>query len=272
MIILFNCSGQTCNQWLAFASCLANAHLNKQELIYPLMDPVFNETFQIRFEFLDDVNIRINRNNLLNIISKIIRKLDSFLGIPGKRIQWKEEDKMPHILWDWNSSVDYEALQRDQEYIRKVIVFPEEVIKRIDVWWKGNINVKKRTIAVHLRRGDYSNFAGGRFYYSNEDYKKWMQGLFSREYNLQFLLFSNEKIEISEFDNLPIMVMKGNVAEDLYAMSKCDFIMGPPSSFSRCAAYMGKKKRLVLLDRNKCYSFSDFYGSDDIRFYKSHTD
>ena len=94
----------------------------------------------------------------------------------------------------------------------------------------------------------------------------------SEQQCLLFLLFSNESLQEENFKDIPIIIMSGNAGEDLYAMSRCDYVMGPPSSFSRCAAYMGRTKRLVLLNKNERYSFSDFYKSNSIEFYKSHVE
>ena len=43
----------------------------------------------------------------------------------------------------------------------------------------------------------------------------------------------------------------------LYSMSQCEYIMGPPSSFSVWAARFGNKKLLVL-ERGYSYTIEDF--------------
>ncbi|MCI9128459.1 MAG: hypothetical protein HFG28_15105 [Eubacterium sp.] len=272
MIILFNCSGQTCNQWMAFASCLSNAHRYRKRLICPLIKSSFMRIFQINYQFLDDIKIHIYYNNFFGLISKTITKVSSVIKLKSKDPDWKLKNKKVYFFWNWNACIDYNALREGQEYITKVITFHPDVTSKIDKWWKSNIKEGQVTIAVHLRRGDYKNFSGGQYYYNDEQYVYWMKNLMSEQQCLLFLLFSNESLQEENFKDIPIIIMSGNAGEDLYAMSRCDYVMGPPSSFSRCAAYMGRTKRLVLLNKNERYSFSDFYKSNSIEFYKSHVE
>jgi len=54
-----------------------------------------------------------------------------------------------------------------------------------------------------------------------------------------FFIASNEKIskemtsDLEYFSNID-----GSAPEDLYALSKCDYILGPPSTFSYWAGFM----------------------------------
>lgn len=96
-------------------------------------------------------------------------------------------------------------------------------------------------VAVHIRRGDYINFEGGRFFYHLQVYEQLIQHLekciFTDKKNL-FLIFSNENLQIT-LQNTNYRMVKGTPIEDLYLMSMCDYIIGPPSTFSIWASFYG---------------------------------
>lgn len=97
-------------------------------------------------------------------------------------------------------------------------------------------------IAVHIRRGDYINFEHGRYFYDLNVYEDWIQHLekyiFTDKKNL-YLVFSNEKIETLNLKNITYQIEKNTDIEDLYLMSLCNYIIGPPSTFSMWASFYG---------------------------------
>jgi hypothetical protein len=54
--------------------------------------------------------------------------------------------------------------------------------------------------------------------------------------------------------------VKGNnqELEDMYALAGCDYIIGPPSTFSMWASFIGKVPLFHLHDREINFSLSDF--------------
>src|SRR5262249_46045568 len=56
-----------------------------------------------------------------------------------------------------------------------------------------------------------------------------------------FVVCSNEEIEKVSF--LPLQVIKGpgHVVKDIYLLAKCDYIMGPPSTYTLWASFYGNK-------------------------------
>lgn len=116
-------------------------------------------------------------------------------------------------------------------------------------------------VGVHIRRGDYLNWQGGKFYYDNNQYLEMMLKV-SRLFNLQkvgFLICSNENINISDFSNLKSFKLdNGSAALDLYALSLCNYIIGPPSSFSAWASSYGNVPLYFIRSINNDLSLSDF--------------
>ena len=107
-------------------------------------------------------------------------------------------------------------------------------------------------IGVHIRRGDYKQFADGRWFYSDEDYAKWMKSVKSSYAAIGktclFLIASNDVVQTNKFEDLDIIFEPRHFIVDLYLLAKCDAIIGPPSTFSQWAAFYGDKPLAMLLN------------------------
>jgi hypothetical protein len=111
-------------------------------------------------------------------------------------------------------------------------------------------------IGVLIRQTDYRQWWNGRFYYSTEDYARWMQqlldlGLYG---NTAIVIASDERQNPEAFSGLPCYFAPGAVNEgghwfdSFVALSRCDLIVSPPSTFSAAAAFVGNVPLLPLTD------------------------
>ncbi len=101
----------------------------------------------------------------------------------------------------------------------------------------------KTVVGIHIRRGDYKNFLGGKYFYELEAYKSVMNriaDIFGKE-KTAFVICSNEEIDLSDFNGLNVFKGPGHFVADLHALSLCDYIAGPPSTFSMWASFYGQK-------------------------------
>jgi hypothetical protein len=98
-------------------------------------------------------------------------------------------------------------------------------------------------VGVHVRRGDYRTFKGGRYYYDDDTYRRILFHLREQLADLRanFLICSNDTINASMHQNLTVTYGPGHPVQDLYCLAECDYIVGPPSSFSAWAAFYGDK-------------------------------
>lgn len=99
-------------------------------------------------------------------------------------------------------------------------------------------------VGVHIRKGDYEHFFNGHFNYSYSQYANWMFQVKNLYPNKQvyFYIASNEDVPVEYFRGLNICdktKIKATAAFDLYALSLCDRILGPISTFSRWASFYG---------------------------------
>jgi hypothetical protein len=61
-----------------------------------------------------------------------------------------------------------------------------------------------------------------------------------------FCLCSDSLIDTAELQGLPIWYERGALEDDFVALSKCHYVVGPPSTFGTWSAFLGGAKRVVL--------------------------
>ena len=184
--------------------------------------------------FLYDVN-----NTILNKSQKDV--LDT-LRKSGRKI---------NIVHEWDLHCP-NALTQNANWIRKIMTPSDYYVKRAENHIKSLKKNFDYIVGVHARRGDYKHYQEGRHYHSWKDYKKWIIqiiSIFKCEgcSNIGFLLCSNEAPNKEIFEDLPMYFSDENsMMTDMHMLSLCDFIIGPPSSFSTWVSWHGKVKRLII--------------------------
>ena len=158
---------------------------------------------------------------------------------------------------------DFENVYKYQDDIRKIISPQEKTIYSAKVFIDEIRRKYDTIVGVHIRRTDYKYWMEGKYYFEIEVYKKIIERvntLFSNK-NVGVIVFSDENIEqtdIVKIDNVFISHQK--VLEDMMSMSLCDYLIGPPSTFSGWASYYGNvPKYYVLDDKVNNLSIEDFY-------------
>ena len=101
-------------------------------------------------------------------------------------------------------------------------------------------------VAIHYRAGDYRAWAGGKFFFGPDVYSQLILRLQRRWPRAAFYLFSNEPEMNLQLDSQITTTNGSGEVEDFNSLSGCDLIVGPPSTFSTWAAFLGRSKRLVL--------------------------
>jgi hypothetical protein len=96
-------------------------------------------------------------------------------------------------------------------------------------------------VGVHVRRGDYARFAGGRYLYDPAVYRRLMGEM--RELlggGARFLVCSDETQDPEAFEGLPAVLGEGHPVEDMLALAGCDYLLGPPSTYTGWASFYGR--------------------------------
>jgi hypothetical protein len=105
-------------------------------------------------------------------------------------------------------------------------------------------------VGVHIRQDDYRQWKNGIHFYETKRYVQWMKELSERNPDNKFVFLVCASNHFNEllFHDLSVVKGPGSPAGDLHALSLCDRIMGPPSTFSSWAAYHGQVPLCVLHD------------------------
>lgn len=67
-----------------------------------------------------------------------------------------------------------------------------------------------------------------------------VEGCFEKE-KIRWLICSNEFIDLGYFSGFDTIKGNGQIVEDMYAFAACDYIVGPPSTYTGWASFYGKK-------------------------------
>lgn len=161
---------------------------------------------------------------------------------------------------------DAEALERYADLVRRIFTpvpaiarVADQAVKRV----RGEGGV---VVGVHVRQGDYRVHLGGRFYYPTEAYVRVMERLRDAlDGEVRFLITTDSEQDWDAFSHLPHERAKGSSVEDLYTLSACDLIVGPPSSFTLWASFYGRAPLAMITDPEGSLGPDDFVVAPDIK-------
>jgi hypothetical protein len=118
-------------------------------------------------------------------------------------------------------------------------------------------------VGVHIRRGDYATWNDGRFFYELEDYHQFMlriQKLY-KDRRISFFISSNEDFSLDIFTSCECRRFgkePSGAILDLYTLSVCDRIIGPFSSYSRWASFIGEVPLCFLETKDQLFTEESF--------------
>jgi hypothetical protein len=117
-----------------------------------------------------------------------------------------------------------------------------------------------KIVGVHIRQGDYGHFDGGRHFFTSEQYRKLMVKILEKfsDQKVIFLICSNIKQSEDVFTGVNFLFGTGHITEDLYALAQCDFIVGPPSTYSMWASFYGQVPLYIVRNINHVPNLEDF--------------
>lgn len=264
--------GQTCNQFWIYSNFITDA-IEK------------NEKFAI---WIPDVAFE-NFPNLLNseFISYPLysEKLASFFGykkyvkalktIFGNKYAINFFNFVLNMLPNQSfiiADVLTEKSQFRHKNLEKLLSYyiPEDaVVLKVDTFMASVREEYEIIIGVHIRYGDYRTWNNGKYFYTLEQYsvffKKISDVFISKK--IAFYIVSNERIDTSFFKDYNYFYFSNRLmAEDLFSLSKADYIIGPPSTFSAWASLYGTVPLYFIESSNSDFKIPDFINIKDIWF------
>ena len=225
------------------AYCIENNYKFKS-LDFDDMAPLYDGCVGFKRNFWD---------RLLFVGLKIVRKIQNKSIFKPFRIydydllerDGKVKPRDGSFVCGWNFRQDelvkkYQNVFQQKYKLRKVLYENNPFVRDF-------LSEKESSVCVgfHIRRGDYKEWNGGIWYYEKEEYIdifKKLERFLSAKHSgkkIIFYIFSNEDV-CSWFDNFSdVRISKNEWFIDQFLMSQMDYLMGPPSTFTMWASYIG---------------------------------
>lgn len=273
MVVINYKGGQLANRIVLFAHFIVNAIEHKHALVNPEFDeytPYFEGPATGNFQGYPITLGHYRHHKINRAYSRIVRLWADITyrwmpETPWYRIVriFKSHDKR-ELIYDLNQP-DFIASAKTKTVIAEGWLFKDrahiekhgDVLRQIFTPVEPYRSQAEEAIAearkevdvligVHIRRGDYARFWGGKWYYEDDVYEAKMLAL-QDYYATQgkrcgFFVCTNETLHRSNYDSsLRIYADRRHFIVDLHALSRCDGIIGPPSTFSIWASFYGKK-------------------------------
>lgn len=243
MKIIIDNAGQTCNKFWCYIQPLIHCINTKQKVIIPYHDAQIDYFPNL---LKNDYFIYPFYNKFLNRLLGIER----YTWWIRKCIKHKHHDFYPFLFKHFGNVFDYAWDSRresiPQEYfpeIRRIFRPSECIVQEVESLFRNMRKGADIIIGVHIRRGDYRLFMDGKYYYSFAQYTSLCKNIvsFFKGEKIVFFIASNDKIDAEVMSGIDYFTIQNtSVVKDLYGLSVCDYIIGPPSSFSRWASFYGE--------------------------------
>lgn len=165
----------------------------------------------------------------------------------------------------------YDLFEKYKGEIQELFAFDDKVIKTVERKIHCSPDDTTIRLGVHIRRGDYATWCGGHYFYNDEQYASQIQ---------QFCrLFPDKQIEIFICGNDPelnkdlyqqsfepghVHFPNGTPTEDLCLLSCCQYLIGPPSTFTLIASMYHDSRLYWMLDATTPLQLSAFRQFDEL--------
>ena len=198
---------------------------------------------------------------------------NNYKGLTWKVTHNKAWDKVFHFLGfkkGWYTMSDTRYLAQTKRQLQHIFRPREEIMERASNMIADIRREADMIVGVHIRHGDYKTFFNGRYYYTLDEFHQFMlriQTLY-KDRRVAFFISSNESFDVSIFKGCRCYRFgkepSGNIL-DLYTLSLCNRILGPWSTYSRWASFIGEIPLCFIESKEQQFtddSFSvvtDFY-------------
>ena len=176
---------------------------------------------------------------------------------------WDKIFKSLGFTKGWQTRTDTRYLQLTLPQLKQIFRPKDEIMSKAE----GLIIEMRQTadiiVGVHIRRGDYATWNDGRFFYSFENYHQFMLRIkeFYKGQKVSFFISSNEDFSLDIFNDCCCSRFgkePSGAILDLYTLSLCDRIIGPFSSYSRWASFIGEVPLCFLESKDQQFSEGNF--------------
>ncbi len=267
MRVICDAPGQTCNRLWTYVTSVAQCIAERRRMVIIFFDwtiedfPSLLHSPFIYFPLWH--KWYLERGNGWN----------NYKGLTWKVTHNKAWDKVFHFLGfkkGWYTMSDTRYLAQTKRELQHIFRPREEIMERASNMIADIRKEADMIVGVHIRHGDYKTFFNGRYYYTLEEFRHFMlriQALYN-DRRVAFFISSNESFDVSIFKGCRCYRFgkepSGDIL-DLYTLSLCNRILGPWSTYSRWASFIGEVPLCFIESKDQQFtddSFSvvtDFY-------------
>jgi hypothetical protein len=234
--------------WIPLSSGTETKSFTEQFLRAVLAMPVLSG---VRRRFLFDGRVVCSPRSLAaRSLVALATRFRPFLSWSAKifGLTLREETQWQHqcallVSSDLNglSSMDPALPLKYADLLRAQFHLTPELRNRLYPFVKNLRANHQRLIGVHIRLGDYSKYRDGQWLFDISTYHRlivYIASLFPGQ-SVGFLISTNGSLPSNFFTELSVYPAPGHLALDMYALAACDLIIGPPSTFSGWASFIG---------------------------------
>lgn len=167
----------------------------------------------------------------------------------------------------------YDEFERHLPEMRQLFALIPELQTVVDDSWKqSGAALSDHVLGLHIRRGDYKKFVGGKFFLSDEEYIAAAHAAMSIHPDARWTIIVcgndpslDAELYKRKLSPANVYISHGASWEDLGLFAKCDYLVGVPSSYTLVATMYGHA-RLHWLTNNKDISEESDFQTFEVRF------
>lgn len=130
----------------------------------------------------------------------------------------------------------------------------------------ARIPQNRTIVAVHIRRGHYREYAGGKSFFGDSVYLQAVTKLQASHWapaNLDFIPVSDEILDAASFERAGIHYFGPQfLGVDQAILSRSSYILGSSSTFSAWPAFLYDIQRAEIRHRDNLPGWGDFFATD----------
>jgi len=263
-MLIIQATGQTCNQFWIYSNFIADCIEKEEKMVIWVPDvslyyfPNFHNSKWISFplyyatfakvighkRYIQILTILFGNKFIISFLNEFLNKLPGLTFIIANVGRENSKYRIKHF-----------------NQIKHILTPAKLITDEVDTFFSIKRNQCDILVGVHIRYGDYRNFIDGRYFYTIPEYQTIMlhiKSLFS-EKKVLFFISSNENIDLSLFTRIECFAMPSTFSvKDLYGLSLCDYIIGPPSTFSAWASLYQNVPLYFIENLNEHISLNNF--------------
>lgn len=260
MRIICDAPGQTCNRLWTYVASVAQCIAERKRMIIIFFDWTiedFPNLLHASFIYFPLWHKwYLERGNGWN----------NYKGLTWKVTHNKTWDKIFKFFGckkGWGTRTETRYLQQTLPELKHIFRPKDEIMNKAEQIIAGMHQSSDLVVGVHIRRGDYATWNDGRFFYELEDYHQFMLRVkeLYKDRKVSFFISSNEDFSLELFTDCECRRFgkePSGAILDLYTLSLCDLIMGPFSSYSRWASFIGEVPLCFLESKDQQFTEAGF--------------